>query len=306
VANGTQFVLAYDGEGPANGNIYVEDLAPALLGLQDLVEEANRVATGGQAQVTLRIRAEFRRGSFAVDLDVIERVLRTAVDVFSGQNATAVANLLGILGISGAVGIFQLVKRSKGKHPRRAIEITETRSVRVEFEGGDPIEVDAGVWRLFRNPRARSAIAKVAKPLTKPDIDTVKFLYDGRETFIATDDDAKALGEPDLREGELVRDSERVLQIVAMSFREDNKWRVSEGGSTYFVMIRDEDFLHRIQIREELFGANDYLRVLLRTRQWTENGALRVSREVIEVLAHSTSAEQMPLLFDDEDIEPTV
>lgn len=299
VAQVERFSLVYDGEGMDDGSMEVVDLAPALLALRDLFEEA---AEGADEPVhlTLRVQAGFRRGSFVVDLNAAaSQLLENAVTLFSGSHATALVNALAIIGISGSgVGLIQLVRRGRGRTPRRAVAITETRTVRVEFEGEPPIDVDPAVWRMFRSPRARSSLSKIVQPLARPDIDEAKFRYDGREELIADDASTEAYATPDEHHGEVVGDSRRILQLVAMSFKDGNKWRVSEAGRTLYVSVLDEAFLDRVKQREVLFGQGDYFDVTLRTRQWMEGEQLRTAYDILQVHDHKQSPDQLRL-FDE-------
>ncbi len=80
----SEFSVVYDGEALQDGSIDVHDLAPALLGLGDLVSEANREVTGGQVPVALRVRSDFERGSFHVNLEIgglISDSLRSSPDL---------------------------------------------------------------------------------------------------------------------------------------------------------------------------------------------------------------------------------
>lgn len=276
----------------------VGDLAPALLALCDLVEEANEAATGGETRVKLTVRAGFRRGSFAIDLRILQEMWKEAATLFSGPHATAVANILAIIGIPGGIGLIQLIRRSRGKAAKSAIQITETRTVRVEFEGEPPVDVDQRVWRLFQNPKAREAASRLVKPLARPGVDSVRFVAGGSETTVADSDSVSSFELPVEHEGEVSREDRRVLQIVAMSFKDGNKWRVSDGGRTLYVSVVDEDFLAKVKRRDVLFGNNDYLDASLRTRQWIEDGQLRVSYEILKIHRHSASAEQLLFGFE--------
>src|SRR6266568_6643178 len=137
----SEFTVVYDGDALRDGSIDVRDLAPALLGLGDLVGETNREVTGGQVAVVLRVRSEFERGSFHVNFD-IEQLHDRFVQIFSGPDATAWSTFLTLLGISGVFGLFQLVKRAKGRKPRTVVEIEQTNKLRIQFEGDEPVEVD--------------------------------------------------------------------------------------------------------------------------------------------------------------------
>jgi hypothetical protein len=159
------FSIVYDGQAVAEGAIEARDLAPALLALAEVFEEAQSVVPQPDARITLRVRAGFERGSFEVHLELV-KLYQQVVSLFTGQDATALANLfqiLGIAGVAGLLGILQLIKRARGRKPV-SVTIEHTQRVRIVFEGDDPIEVDRRVWQLFSKMSVRKAIEQVIAP----------------------------------------------------------------------------------------------------------------------------------------------
>jgi hypothetical protein len=73
------------------------------------------------------------------------------------------------------------------------------------------------------------------------------------------------------------------LQIISLSFKEDNKWKVSDGMEPFSVTIEDAGFLNRIAKGEETFSKNDYLVCVVRERQFQTNKGLRKERAIIAV-----------------------
>lgn len=57
--------LVFEGSGVEKGEIDVQDLAPALLALGDLIQSANDVINGKRAKVSVCVRAT-AEGSFVV------------------------------------------------------------------------------------------------------------------------------------------------------------------------------------------------------------------------------------------------
>ena len=64
------FSLVYDGPPVAEGTIDARDLAPALLALADLIDEAAPVVDPELPRLSLRVRPDFREGSFEVYLEL--------------------------------------------------------------------------------------------------------------------------------------------------------------------------------------------------------------------------------------------
>lgn len=294
----SRFTITFEGAPLEEGAMDVEDLAPALLGLADVIDEINGVATHGEAHISLRVRAGFKQGSFEVELEIAQKFYDQLVDLFNSRQITAWATFFSLLGLSGH-GIIQLVRRSKGQKPKSAIEIEQTTRMRVIFEGEDALEVEKGLWRLFNSHKARAGLARFTHPLRREGMRRLTLMKSGHEPVAISREEAPYFSPPTEYEGELVTEAERVLRIVGMSFKEGNKWRVTDGTATFFVSISDEAFADRVQRGTERFGANDCLRVVLRTRQWYEGSELKATHEIITLLEHiKGNPDQVRLDFD--------
>lgn len=296
------FSIVYDGEALAEGAIEARDLAPALLALAEVFEEAQAIVPQPDARITLRVRAGFERGSFEVHLE-IAKLYQNVVSLFSGQDATALANLfqiLGIAGVAGLLGVLQLIKRARGRKPV-SVTIERSERVRIIFEGEDPIEVDRRVWALFSKMSVRKAIEQVIAPLFKQGIDTFKIRHKGKDTLTVAQDEAKHYLAPTEHEGETISSTDTRVVIVAPSFQEGNKWRVSDGSRNIFVSIEDPSFVGAVQSGREAFRKGDILRVTLQTRQWLEGVELKAEHAIVKVLQHESAPEQQNLLLPPRD-----
>lgn len=276
-----------------------------MLGLGDIVDAVNAEVTGGTQSVRLRVRAGFQPGSFIVDLEMVRAGYQRFIELFNGQQAVAWSTFLSLIGVGGVAGLIQLLRKARGRLPRRVVEIQHTEKLRVEFEGGDEVEVDKSLWRLFNSPAVRSGFSRLVRPLRNPEIAFLELKGEsgGAERIEASE--VEFFSVPAAHEGELVTESERVLRVVGLSFKAGNKWRVTEGAAAYSVTISDPDFLRRVESGAERFGANDYLRVLLRTAQWTEGGQLKASYSVLRVIDVIRSASQQNLALDEGDDSPS-
>jgi hypothetical protein len=281
----SEFQIYFDGSALEGGVIDARELAPSLIALADLFDASNLEVTGGKADVKLKVHADFKNKCFEVNLSVFAGYAKQFVDIFSAPEAQAVGVMCSIVGVSG-IGLLQLIKRSKGKPLKRKISIQRTEKVEVEFEGEEPFEVDQKVLNLFDSQKVREAASKFVEPLVSAGYDEVGIRYKGQETFHLNKTEVYYFRPLSDSEEELVAEAQAYVRIDTMSFKEGNKWRVHDGSSSKNVEILDIDFLRRVRVREELFGNNDYLRVLMRTRQWREDGKIKASHSIVKVLTH--------------------
>ena len=121
VANSAQFTIAYDGEALKEHRIDVRDLAPALLGIGQAVENANSCINGDRAEVRVTVRANQRSGSFIIDFDLLQSFAKQVSAFLTSNPVTAAANLSELIGFSGKVvgSVIWLIKKLKGKTAKK-------------------------------------------------------------------------------------------------------------------------------------------------------------------------------------------
>lgn len=290
----TEFSILYDGQPVAEGTIDARDLAPALLALADLVDEAAPLIDPNLPRLSLRVRPDFKEGSFEIYLE-IANLYAKFVSLFSGADAQAWSSFFQIVGLSGAAGVFQLIFRSKGRKPTK-VTIERKETVTVTFEGDQPFIVDSRVWALFQNFRARKAIEKILSPLAERGFDLFKIKHNGSESLSVTEAEAAYFKAPSEHEGETISEVDTRVVIVSPSFNRGNKWRVSDGARTLYVAIQDEAFERSVQQGVETFRKGDTLHVTLRTTQWLEDGKLCAEYSLAKVHRHGQGPDQQKLL----------
>jgi hypothetical protein len=287
----TPFSLAYGGPALEDGRMAVRDLAPSLLALGDLFNEANEIAFPDAPPVTLEIRA-FQEGSFEVILHLTQS---DVVTFFSDRMALAAATLVTlVMGAKGGVlAVIRLLHRRKiTKREEIAPGMT-----RLTLDDGTVLETPSSVVLIVQRESVRRYAREVLKPLKQEGIDTFKVVLpqpDEPPLLVrATDMDAFEEGLADT--ALLDQNVEMVVSITTVSFPKANKWRLSDGIRTFWAGIGDEQFLARVDKGQESFMKGDILRCRVRMQQWQTETGLRTEFTVTRVLEHIHGAREMRL-----------
>lgn len=290
--------IVYDGPALATHEMEVRDLAPALLALGELFEEANSTLNGRKTKISVHVKGSFKTGCFGIDLAVTQSILQQAQDFFAGSPVMAALNLITILGLAkgSATGVFQLVKWVRGREIS-AVEVMDNGKVKV-FCDQDMFETEQEVIALFRNWKLRKAFQDVVyTPLEKPGIEYFAVREPNQADFaVATRSDSASFIAP-AQEEEPIEESTRdvSLQLVNVAFRDDHKWRFYDGSSTFYASILDDEFLNRVENNEEHFSKGDILRVKLNEKKTLVGDNLRNEYRILKVMDHRRSGTQLRL-----------
>lgn len=295
------FSIKYDGPALASHQMDVRELAPALIALSELLEQANKAAFKGSPEVRVNVRGNFKGGSFGVDLIAIQTVAQQLVSLLAGEEATATSNLLAIIGgigLIGSGGVIGVIKWLRGRKPT-AIRFDGDKTI-FECQESETLEtftVDLVSGKLYQSRIVRQALARVVKPLERDGIDLFACGKDGVTTSVITCDEAPyfaaSAGEADVVSDTLVEGV--LLQIESAVFKDENKWRFSDGSASFFAEITDSAFVARVNAGTERFGKSDVLVVNLRRIQMITDNGLKTEHIVERVLEHREPL-QMSLL----------
>lgn len=289
----SHFSIKYDGPALTNHQMDVRELAPALIALSDLLEEANKAAFPESAPVRVNVQGNFKGGSFGVDLIAVQSVQQQIVSILSGSEATAAANLLAILGGVGLVysaggGLIKVIKWLRGRKPSAIRFNGDTTVFELQMaETVETLEVDLVAGRLYQSRVVRQALAKVIKPLERDGIDTFTSGADNAPAVVITKEDVAAF-ESAASDAVVVSDTiaqNVLLEVESAVFKDGNKWRFNDGSAPFFAEITDKVFLAKIEAGER-FGKRDVLIVDMRRVQVITDNGLKVEQEVVKVHEH--------------------
>ena len=288
------FSIKYDGPALASHQMDVRELAPALIALSSLLEEANRALFPDSAEVRVNVNGSFKGGSFGVDFVALQSIKDQIVSIFAGPGATAAANLfailsgIGLLG-AGANGLIGVIKWLRGRKPS-AIRFVDDKTIfelRLD-ETTETFEVDLTTGKLYQSRIVRQSLARVIKPLETEGIDVFACGQNGETQAVVTKEEAVFFAVA-ASGADVVSDATSeglLLQIESAVFKDGNKWRFSDGSNSFFAEIADEGFRARIESGDERFGKGDVLVVDLRRIQSISDTGLKSEYIIDRVREH--------------------
>lgn len=294
----TDFGVTYDGPALADGRMRVADLAPALLELGELFREANAILAPQSPPVALEIQAT-REGSF--DVHLILTQAEVAIAALASPGITGLVNLKELL--VGELGLFALIKRLKG-HPPTRTDSREPGRLTFTTAEGDSITVSSETAELYHRATIRRHASKVVAPLGTEGVDVLRFRRETQTTEVTLELSPADTPSFRVEEREVVVHEARptmLYSLVAPSFADGNKWRLSDGTQQFWASIEDENFLERVDDGEP-FRKGDYLQceMLIRSIR-TEDGSLRTDYTVQRVGQHLPRTSLLaPELFEEE------
>jgi hypothetical protein len=290
--------ITYDGPALTSHEMEVRQLAPALYAIGDLLENANRVLNGSDSKVSVSVKGSFKTGSFGIDLVLLQGWIKSVVDMFNSREAIAVASILALLGLSGKDAARGLIGTIKWLRGRAITQVIKTDSHATLYVSDESLEIELQVLQLLMDIETRQALDGVIRePLSREGIEFFASGTDSQIEITVDRAESEWFSAPEATEQTISEsESEERLQLVAVVFKDDNKWRFSDGASAFYAAILDDEFLNRVDKDEERFGKNDIFRVVLKRRHYLDAaGVLRQEVSVLKVLEHTPAARQIRL-----------
>lgn len=301
------FKIRFIGPAVEGHAIDVNDLAPALLAIGDLIKAANTELYGKKSGVAVKIEA-FEAGSFGIDFQVLHEVAQdigTLIDM-AGPRAQ---NLVAVLGLAGLTckGLLSLLHWSKGRPVAKiSDDPIDTKQVIFVTDDGDSLVVPRDTVVLYCSSVVRKKIEEAfVKPLSNNEgIESIVVSADDSkkadDAFTITQAEKSFYAVPSVTETELIsNETELWVQPISVTFKENNKWRFSTGkdGMTFYATMLDKDFMTRV-MEGLAISVEDKFRIKLRTEQKEAGNTLATLYYVVEVIEHRPAGTQLILPLD--------
>jgi hypothetical protein len=289
--------LIYDGEGLKNHEINPKDLSLAILGLDGVLNEANKTLNSSKTKIQLKVKSNLEAGSFKINFRIDQNLIDKATDLLtsSGVEATLNAAAISALIFGGGSGLWKLIKFLKNRKPTKKYEKDGLVIIEIDEES---FATKQEVIRLYENWQLRKSLEEMVSPIAKDGIDLCLVKLEKSEDFCdLKKEEVEYFQCPPAKEvmiDEPVRFNTN-LNIISLSFKDKNKWYVNDGQSTFYVTIEDLNFLRRVDENEE-FRKGDILKVLIRREQFlNEEQKLRTEYFIEQVIEHKKPYQQMNL-----------
>ncbi|KYO50889.1 hypothetical protein PJ900_11475 [Tistrella mobilis] len=294
-----KFTLTYDGPALRDHAMDVRDLAPAMLAVGELFDAVNLLLNGEKAEIRVNVKAH-EPGCFSVIFEIVQNWKDGLVALFTGDVVTAALNLKELI-VSGG-GLLFLIKKFRGASPEK-IERLGDNTVRITIQG-ETFDIPVVLLRMYQDIAVRSAVEKVVyKPLQKEGIESVEFSDEKQPRLSVNKAEAEVFKTPPLPEKIVVETTHRsAFSIVSLAFKDDNKWRLSDGGRPISAKIEDEAFLKRVNENLIRFAKGDVLVCEVHVAQKHTVHGLITDYIVKQVVEHIPAPRQleMPWIPDED------
>ena len=178
----------------------------------------------------------------------------------------------------------------------------------IEEKGGDVILhigdnhfiTNKNTIRLAEDIAVREQAKNLVSVLQREGIESISATHGENPELRLDRRDIRSFEIPETEEEEeeeLLDEERRMnLQIISLTFKEDNKWRFTDGAEPFNASIEDVEFLNKIATNQVSFAKNDYLVCDVREHQVRTSKGLKKERIITRVVEHKPAPRQLRLM----------
>jgi len=284
----TRLSLRYTGPAVDAGLMDVYDAAANMIAFSEFVVSAAKATFGETVDAKTEV-AGFGRGSFITDI----------VINLGGPLATLFASgtpkeLFGVVNEA-----IKLWKHLTGSPPQQ-VEHAQGNTVKVTNNNGQVLTVQAQTLNVVFGDKSTEAVTKfIHDALSKEGMDGVSVDVDDAgktERIVQVSRQESQWFVPVAPDTPLFDTTIKTALIIeAPVFKEDNKWRFSDGSGSFYADISDKEFIARVN-NGEAFAKGDSLIVELRILQHRQGEKLITEKTIVKVIEHRSRPSQGGLL----------
>jgi hypothetical protein len=305
----TKVTIAYCGNLVDNGTMDVRSLGPALIAFGDLISECNKVLNNDDSKISVNVNADFQKGSFEIQLDLIRSVIAQVQSMFGDTTFTMdnISMMLGIVAngtaVGGAIagGLIGFLKWLRGRKIDKAVDNKDgTISIHVD---GEHVIINKYIVNIYQSVSVRESLQKVLGPLKTEGIDSFEVRNTGKnDKNVVSHIDKKEIDYFDVSDNlekiTNVSTQTVLVKILSVSF-EENKWRLLFGSEKIYANIEDDVFAKKVKEGKISFTNGDTLRIILEVTQTIENdSSIKNTYSVLKVTEVIKRPQQIELKFE--------
>lgn len=282
--------IAYTGAAVDNGTMSVNELAPALLALSNLVGNANRILNQDDSTVEVRLSANVQQGSFEMSLELIrtfsDQIKLFFTEHFSINEILFTLGLISSVSSVSGINLIEIYRWVKGRRIHK-VESVEKDKVRITIES-ESKEISIATWKIFSSQETHKQIEGIIHPLTKEGVESFEVRDADSQTTIAriSRDESEYFSASNFSEPlEEIKSSQKlILRIISVNFERGLKWRFDDGETKFYAEITDEEFLTNVENGNISFAQGDIIIAEVETtQQYTDSELKKTSRTVTKV-----------------------
>ena len=282
-----KFIISYDGNSLKSHSMSVSDLAPALLALENLIKETNKILSGKDSEAELKVVAH-QKGSFEIILNFIQ-VLPEAMNLIRELDKPDGKEIINTLFGSG--GLFFLIKNWNSIEHEDIDKLDKlgNKNQTCKLNG---INYKPTVIQLITNYNIEENSKKVLAPLKKNGIESLAFSRE-RKGLVSIDKKEASfyLNQTRKTENKDINYFTKKYFIIQPHFK-DGKWKLSDGSSEILLTIEDSNFIKQVESSSKSFSKGDILNCKIREEQEELKGKLKSSYFLEKVLEHKPACKQ--------------
>src|SRR5215470_20315638 len=165
---GIEFQVSYDGRGMSNHAMDAHLLGPALLGLGELVLEANATLNREHSKVRLLVKSDFEHKCFNIHFELVQTLYQYVKDLISDQDvktAKEIAEWIGLVGGAAGISLLGYLRARRGQEIKKVTKFEHADgrgTVKVEFKGdGNIVIVNQNVFNLSENAKIKQSVERI-------------------------------------------------------------------------------------------------------------------------------------------------
>lgn len=300
-----KLIVAYDGSALEDHTMDIQELAFALVGLGDVLTEANNLLNKGSCKTTVKVSSGFKTGSFEIHL-VMQQISDHLAFFGTTPQLLGISTILTLLGfgLTGMNGLIQFIKKIKN-NKIKSIKELEDEKISVTFIQNNITEnviIDKKVYILYEHTDLRNSFKKVLKPLETEGIDSFEIRNDKKEILEKIDKSEAKYFEITPSE-DVINDNitDMYLNLVNVSFKDGNKWKLSNGDNEFYATIEDEEFLHKINTNLISFSKSDGFKAKVRTTQTLTEEGIKTKNSILKILEYKSIMQMKLDLYREND-----